>query len=334
MKKLSLYLIGLLLIPSFLLTSCDRGDDPSDGSSAIATPKFTLLKEYMEQNDLDINNILTNTDGEKFVVAAPAAADLASFLDTYYIVDIRSASTYNAGHIDGAVNVAMGTDLLTEAASATKPMLIVCYTGQTACYATALLRLYGYSHTKALKWGMSGWNASTAGSWNGAISDIADGDSNWVFSTAPALVTFDEPTISTTLNDGEAILKARVEEVLAAGLKGVNASDVLANPSNYFINNYFIETDYSAFGHISGAYRINPLTLLNDEYKNLNPDAQVVTYCYTGQTSAVLTATLNVLGYDAYSLKFGMNGMFNSNPAWSSNQWSASVPADLPLVTE
>lgn len=333
MKKISLYLIGLLLIPALLLTSCDRGDDPADGT-VVSTAKFTLMTDYMVQNGLDINNILLNADGEKFVVAAPDAADLTTFLDTYHIVDIRSADAYNTSHISGAVNVAMG-DLLTEAASATKPMLIVCYTGQTACYATALLRLYGYSHTKALKWGMSGWNPSTAGPWNGNTSDIADGDANWVYSAAPTNVTFDNPTITSSLTDGEAILKAQVEAVLAGGLKGVDASAVLANPGNYFINNYFSETDYSGFGHINGAYRINPLTLSNDVYKNLDPDAQVVTYCYTGQTSAVITACLNVLGYDAYSLKFGMNGLYNSNPAWASNQWGGdSGPKDLPLVTE
>ncbi|GAG87765.1 unnamed protein product [marine sediment metagenome] len=36
MKKLSLLLIGLLLIPSLFLTSCDRGDDP--GSGPVAEP--------------------------------------------------------------------------------------------------------------------------------------------------------------------------------------------------------------------------------------------------------------------------------------------------------
>ena len=62
-------------------------------------------------------------------------------------------------------------------------------------------------------------------------------------------------------------------------------------------------------------------------------NAQVVTYCYTGQTSALLTACLRVLGYDAYSLKFGMNGLYNSNPSWTSNKWSATVPKDYPLFS-
>lgn len=331
MKKLSIFFIGLFLIPVLTLTSCDRGDDLTD-EQVVATPAFELMTDYMVQNSLDINNILTNAEGEKFVVGAPAEADLASFLDKYYIMDIRSSADFLAAHIDGAHNVAF-SDILTTAASTSKPILVVCYTGQTACYATALLRLYGYPRTRALKWGMSGWNPATAGPWNNNINNIAQNSPNWSYAAAPANVTYDDPVLSTTLTDGEAILKERVEAVVAEGFKGVNPGDVLNNPGGYFINNYFSETDYTGFGHISSAYRILPLTLADDSYKSLDPNAgTVVTYCYTGQTSAVLSATLRVLGYNAASLKFGMNGLYNSNPSFQSNQWGQdSNPKNLPV---
>ena len=333
MKKLSLLLIGLLLVPT-LFTSCDRGDDPS--GDVVSTPAFTLMKEYMVQNNRDISNVLTNTDNEKFVVGAPAAADLQSFLDKYYIMDIRQADAFNTSHIEGA-NLVPFSNILTVAATTTKPILVVCYTGQTACYATALLRLYGYPHTQALKWGMSGWSGTTD-SWTSKLGNIADGHSNWTYSGAPANISFENPTISTTLTNGEAILKQRVEAVVAAGfgVATVTGSDVLTNPSQYFINNYFSEGDYTGFGHINGAYRILPLTLSDNSYLGLDSaaNAKVVNYCYTGQTSAVLTACLRVLGYDAYSMTFGMNGIFNSNPSWTTNQWGGdSNSKDLPVVT-
>ena len=337
MKKLALLLIGLLLAPTLFLTSCDRGDDPADGT--VATPAFELMKDYMVANSMDIPNILTNTDGAKFVTKAPAADGLDAFLNKYYIMDIRSADAYNAGHIQGAKLVAF-SDILTEAENAgDKPILMVCFSGQTACYATALLRLYGYEDTQSLKWGMSGWNQATAGPWDGKIgTNLADGHSNWSYSAAPTNIVFGDPTISSFSNSGEAILKERVEAVVAAGFGAatVSGSDVLNNPSNYFINNYFSETDYAGFGHIANAYRILPVTLAGGEYLNLNPEsgAKVVTYCYTGQTSAVMTACLRVLGYDAYSMTFGMNGIYNTNTAWSTNQWGGdSHPKDLPLVT-
>lgn len=333
MKQLHKFLIGLFLIPALLLTSCDRGEDLTEGE-VISTPAFELLSNYMVQNSLDFNNILTNAEGEKFVVGAPAEADLDAFLDKYYIMDIRSSSDFLTAHISGAHNVAF-SDILTTAATTTKPILVVCYTGQTACYATALLRLYGFPRTRALKWGMSGWNSSTAGPWNNNVDNIAENSPNWSYATAPPNVTYDDPVISTTLTDGAAILKERVEAVVAEGFKGVNPGDVLNNPGGYFINNYFSEADYTGFGHISSAYRILPLTLSDDTYKSLDPDANtIVTYCYTGQTSAVLTATLRVLGYNAASLKFGMNGLYNSNPSFSSNQWGYdSNPKNLPVYS-
>lgn len=334
MKKLSIFFIGLLLTPTLFLTSCDRGDDLNPTNPIERAPAFELMKDYMVENNLDINNILSNTDNEKFVVGAPAEADLAAFLDKYYIMDIRQNPDFLAAHIEGANNVAFA-DILTTAASVTKPILVVCYTGQTACYATALLRLYGYSHTRALKWGMSGWNASTAGPWNNNIGNIAQNSPNWNYQGAPSNIPFTDPVISTTLTTGEDILKERVEAVVAAGFKGVNGSDVLNNPGGYFINNYFSEGDYTGFGHINTAYRIQPFILADDSYKSLDPNANtLVVYCYTGQTSAVLSATLNVLGYNAASLKFGMNGLYNSNPAWTTNQWGGdSNPKDLPIFT-
>ena len=335
MKKLSLLLIGLLLVPTLFLTSCDKGDDPGD--SSVATPAFELMKDYMVQNDIDINSIDTNAAGQKFVVAPPAnIADVPGFLSTYYIMDLRSQAAFDSAHLEGANRVDFA-NILNVAATTTKPILTICYSGQTACYATALLRMYGYSSSRDLKWGMSGWNSGTAASWNNSIGNTANGHSSWSNHIAPTNQIFDDPTISSSLTDGEAILKQRVRAVVEStngfGDATITNADLLANPGNYFINNYFSDTDYENFGHVNGAYRINPLLLGDDTYLGLNPDATVVTYCYTGQTSAVLTATLRVLGYDAKSLLFGMNGMYNNNPAWTSNKWSASVSKDYPIIS-
>ena len=152
---------------------------------------------------------------------------------------------------------------------------------------------------------------------------------------APANIVYQDPVISSTKTDGESILAERVEAIVAAGFQGVNGSDVLSNPTDYFVNNYFNETDYLGFGHINNAYRILPLMLGDNSYLGLNPatNAKVVTYCYTGQTSAVVTAFLRVMGYDAYSLKFGMNGLYHNNPSWTANKWSNSVPKDYPVYS-
>jgi len=46
--------------------------------------------------------------------------------------------------------------------------------------------------------------------------------------------------------------------------------------------------------------------------KYLDPGQTIVTYCYTGQTSAITTLWLDVLGYNGRSLMFGVNGINHS----------------------
>ena len=329
MKKLSIYLIVLFLVPTFIFTGCK--DDE------VVEPAIITLTKYMTANSLDLPNIIgSKTDGTFFATAAPATdGEVAAWAASFYIMDIRSTEVFDGGHIVGAHNVLL-SNILTEASSADKPILVVCYTGQTACYATSLLRLYGYPTAKALKWGMCGWNETFAAKWNAQIgSSHADGSTNWSDGSAPTPVIYDLPVLTESGTDGATILNSRVDAVVAAGFSPLSATDVLTTPTNYFINNYFSDAHYTGFGHIDGAHRISPLSIADDYIKNLDPNAKVVTYCYTGQTSAVITAYLNVLGYDAYSMTFGMNGIYNDNDAWSTNQWGAdSNPKDLNTVKD
>ncbi|MDV7392921.1 rhodanese-like domain-containing protein, partial [Arthrospira platensis SPKY1] len=119
------------------------------------------------------------------------------------------------------------------------------------------------------------------------------------------------PTLNTSETTGEAILEARVKNMLTNTAWTVTKTDVLASPSNYFVNNYWSQEHYDLFGHITGAYRIFE-DLKLDGVKYLDPSKAIVTYCYTGQTSAITSAWLEVLGYDAKSLMFGANGIVHS----------------------
>jgi len=321
MKNIARIIILFILVPVLLFTNCKKSEEEQN--------QFLTLKSYLEAEGLDLDKIITNADGKAFVIGAKTADDL----NGKYIVDIRSAADFTKGHIAGAKNIAFGS-LLDEAVTAEtngQDMVIVCYTGQTACYGVSLLRLAGYSNTQALKWGMSGWNAQFD-VWSTKIDNIAKDHANWSYETAPALSAYGNPLVITDEESGADILMARIKTVLAEGAKTVSAADVLNAPENYFINNYFNENDYSAFGHIKGAYRILPLTLANGAVSNLDPAAKICTYCYTGQTSAVVTAYLRVLGFDAHSVLFGMNNLYNSNEAWSANQWGGdSKSKDFPV---
>ena len=83
------------------------------------------------------------------------------------------------------------------------------------------------------------------------------------------------------------------------------------------------------------------MSLAEGSIQTNNPAEDVVTYCYTGQTSAVVTAYLRVLGYEAFSLVYGMNAINHANTFWPSsgggsglNQWGVTAnPKDLSTVT-
>ena len=322
MKKL----IAILIIPVFMAVGCKKTDD--DSSDGGTTSAFKTMTDYMVSNDMDLDDMTTD-----WITSAPTAvADVQAFVDQYYIIDIRDAATYAAGHIDGAVNSTLADIVTTAAGSGTKPILVVCFSGQTAAHAVIGLRLSGYSTAKTLKWGMSGWRADLAGSWeanSGPVNGVtAIGHTNWVTTATTTPATFSAPDL-TASGSAEAMLASRVAYMLGEGFKGVANTAVLTTPSDYFINNYWDQVDVDHYGHIAEAYRIKPLTIANDEYLNLDPSKTVVTYCWTGQTSSMVTAYLNVIGYNAVSLKFGTNGMIYTD--LQSHKF-VTPTVDLPVV--
>lgn len=296
-----------VLLASLMMFGC-KGTTTNSEESA-----FETLTNYLTENDLDLSDILTD-----WIVAASAVATNEG---NYYILDIRGAADYALGHVPGAVNTTLGNILTSAANNGGKPILVVCYTGQSAGHAVAALRLSGYTDAKVLMFGMSSWDA-TFDRWTANVGNNAVGNANWNNDAAAANTEHDYPELNVTATTGEAILAERVAAMLAGGFQGVNAVDVLAAPANYFINNYWAEADMTTYGHIAGAYRISPLTVAGDEISYLDPDQTVVTYCWTGQTSSMITAYLTVLGYTAKSLKFGANNMIYDN--LTAHKWTAS----------
>lgn len=329
MKNVKQLFLAMLMISALILsTSC--GDDDDDTTTPTENKNFSLVKDYLVSNGMDLDSILT-----AWVVTAESVYTIQT--DTlpandYYIIDLRSAADFAAGHIENAVNSTMADVLTTAANAGTKPILLTCYTGQNASWACSALRMSGFKKAKVMKWGMAGWSSTLTASWDGGIGNIGGTSTNFV--AAPGNITnkvsFGEPTIVSSKTTGEDIVKERISTILSGGLKGVTATTVLGDPTQYCINNFWDSLDVVGNGNILGAYRIKPLTLKNNEYKYLNYSKKVLTYCWTGQTSGMITPWLIVLGYDAYSLKFGANSMINST--MTANKWSATQAKNYPLV--
>jgi len=323
MEKFVKYFMFVLLASALTFAGCSSDDDDDSTPSTPTTTTYDLLVDYMINHNMDVDVVIAD-----WITTAENVATKGT--DAWHIIDIREASVYEAGHIEGAINSTLG-DILDAAEGATKPILVVCYTGQGAGHATIALRLSGYADAKVLKWGMSGWNSATSSSWVNNTGDAAIGHTNWIVppGNITATAEFALPTLESSSTDGATILAERITAMLEGGFHGVGNADVLAAPANYYINNYWALTDVEHYGHITGAYRVKPFTLADGNDKNLNAAKPVVTYCWTGQTSSMMTAYLTVLGYDAYSLKFGANGMIYSN--LESHKYTEPT-VDYPLV--
>lgn len=288
------------MVPVFILTSC------KEDSTDPALSDFETLTQYMSTSNLDLSDIL---DG--WVKPATALeVDVNDYsVPGYYVLDIRGEEDFNAAHIKNAVNTSLVNILEAADGAGDTPILVVCYTGQTAARATAALRMMGIE-AYTMKWGMSGWNANLANKWNANAGDFSS--PNWLRDGEPTphTTTYKDPDFTTGETGEAAMLEARVRYMLAKSWT-ISKDDVLANPGNYFVNNYWSIGSWDAFGHVSGAYRISE-DLGFAGLNFLDPDAEIVVYCYTGQTSGMVTAWLDVLGYNTKSMMFGANAIVHS----------------------
>jgi rhodanese-related sulfurtransferase len=118
--------------------------------------------------------------------------------------------------------------------------------------------------------------------------------------------------------------------MLAGGFQAIAYSDIMDNLSEYFVLNYHAREDYigegssGVPGHIPGAYQFTPYQSLSYEQMlgMIPTDMPVVVYCWTGQHSSQIAAYLNMLGYEAYSLKFGSNALFYDQ--LTAHKWTAA----------
>ena len=304
------------MLPLFFYCGDDNGTEP------VAVDEFALVTAV---GDDYFTNYTTPSGAGVNISISDVFTLLTDGDDSNdpYIIDYRSATDFASGHLTGAVNISLG-NLISKIDDGTIPtdktILNVCYTGQTASHATAVLNMLDYE-AKNLLWGMCGVTTSSSvngtDKWSGQIA--ADEFATQLVSDAETLTTENDfPTLNTGETTADEIIKARFTAYLNS--KGgswatITASTVFENPDNYFIINYWPEIEYLDPGHIPGAYQFTPKSSLkkSTQLKYLPTNKQIVIYCYSGQTSAQVAAYLQIIGYNAYSLLYGVNGFaYNS----------------------
>ncbi|HSG67242.1 MAG TPA: rhodanese-like domain-containing protein [Bacteroidales bacterium] len=299
----------LLVFALLFATACNKDDDETP---APAVNESEVLIKYLESNASPYGKDYVNTELPSIMPASDVKALNAT--GQVYIIDIRSADDFASGHIENAVNVTLGNILShiesVDLSGYTK-VAIVCYTGQTAGYAASILRIMGYDKVFSMKWGMCSWHEDFAAKWN---SNVANSYATQFTATATEKgAAGNLPSLSTGHSNGQDILEARVATLLSDGFTPATISKavVFDNLDDYYIVNYWPAAHYGDPGHIPGAMQYTPKESMKlaADLKTLPTDKPVVVYCYTGQTSAFLTAYLRLVGYDAKSLLFGTNGM-------------------------
>ncbi|MBN2668691.1 MAG: hypothetical protein JXR60_05615 [Bacteroidales bacterium] len=325
MKKYFLYIIVIGIVS---LSSCQRYYNPGlnvktlqDDTTQMAS-EFEVLMRYIPNAGDYINS--------KGVPNMVDAEDVEANLSRYLVIDLRKPADYIAGHINGAINVQMEELLnyLDEHVSASTfdKLIFTCYTGQKASYVTSVLRIIGYDNAYAMKLGMTAWNKSLD-KWS---SNVSSKYANALEITPNYKTkTYKYPEINTGQHCGAEILEARAKTLFNTPFeKLLIDADRAFSDTSFYIVNYWPEDKYEK-GHIPGAVQYTPkVDLKPDTYlKTLPSDRKILVYCFTGQNAAFTVAYLRLLGYNAFSLKFGANGFMYSTLK-SRQGWHAFDPAE------
>lgn len=319
----------------FAFTGCSDDDDPAGpGTTPIdETAVVTAAGDaYFTTYKIDVDGDGTRETG----VNIAASGDLVAALGDYYIIDWRAPADYANAHIPGAVNMSLGS-LVTEIDNlpTNQVILNVCYSGQTASYATSIINLLGTQtghKARNLKFGMSGYAplnmVKADGSYNYPTSD--DYAAAMTTDDTPKNAAGSYPALDTGATTELDVLKARAQEALDrwTGASTVSvfasAADVYPlNTDDWYLVNYFSPANY-AEGHLPGAvqYSTSPSGFLTTEFLNTLPtDKNVAVYCYTGQTSAQAAAYLGMVGYSAKTVTYGVQKMCYNDATINDVPW-------------
>lgn len=305
-KKFNLLSLIAIFSMFVFITSCTKDETTSPTTTL---DESALLIQYLEGTGGDYINV----SGSSMATADVVKTDITASPALFKVIDIRDTATFAKGHITGAVNVQF-KDVLTyfKSNDMTKftKVYMICYSGQSAAYATSLLRLAGYTNVYSMKFGMASWHADFMATWKNGVGNGGAATIKQDSVAKPALGSL--PVLSTGKTTGKEILDARIEKAFADGFPSVKNDVVLGNLSSYFVMAYWTLADYKDPGHVDGApcYVSKSDLKSTTNLKTIPTNKTVAIYCYTGHTAAYAAAFLKIMGYDVKSISFGGNSMY------------------------
>lgn len=337
MKKFRLsFIISFLMM--ILFSGCLK-DNPSEPMRDMSDSAELLV--YFETNGDYINS--TN------VPSYVKASEIYQNLSNYLLIDIRSKEKYVQGHIQGAYNVEM-KDLFdfvsSRKDSGYQKIVIISSTGQSAAYSNSLLRLAGFNNVYSLQWGMASWNSAFSNEWYKLVKNsFLVG--RYDFQNYPKPSYTKLPDVELGSGSTSELVKTRIKKLLAEGFEKVRIDideimktyDSKTGKLNYFVICYAPTRLYNIRdnGHPPTAVRYSPNEdLRSTTYLQTLPVNQpIAVYDDTGEISAYVVAYLRTLGYDAYSINLGANGMIGEDQMISTRiiRLKSSDIMNYPFVT-
>ncbi len=203
--------------------------------------------------------------------------------EDFYLLSVRGADAYAEGHIEGAVNLPWGAgmELGFDALPKDKPVVVYCYTGQTAGQTVAGLRLLGVDAV-SLNGGM------------GMPSNAPIGWANKGYETVAA-------SLDSKVKDYFAGMPAHIYKIGQADF-----IDMVKAGEDMTVLDIRSAADYEK-GHVEGAINAPWGPAISEVLSKLPQDKPLFVYCYSGQTAGQTVHTLNVAGFDARSVNLGFN---------------------------
>jgi rhodanese-related sulfurtransferase len=325
-------LVPFLILGLFVVVGCDK-DDPTEPEA----PEYDSIQPALD----------AYTGGAQGPVVK--AADLYANINDgdasndYFVVSVRSATDYAKGHVPGSINIPWRDIAKAENLAklpSDKKIAVYCYTGHTAAIATTVLNALGYEAYN-MKFAIMAWTKDATVRVQSSFSEDTDAHDYPTETQVNApTTTFVIPTTDfTTSTDPEEIIRAAADLYASNHAPVIKAADLYANLNDGDSSNDPIvisvrgAADY-AKGHIPGSINIPWREISKEEnLKKIDPSKQIAVYCYTGHTAGVATTALNMLGYDALNMKWGVMSWTKDATVRSQNAFNNDTDAhDYPTT--
>jgi rhodanese-related sulfurtransferase len=218
---------------------------------------------------------------EGFMMVSLDAFKQAMDATDVYVIDVREVSDYEAGHIEGAVNIPIRTlvdDL--SLIPADQPVIIYCASGLRAGMATSVLRTMGYDNVRSYAGGWRAWSAA--------------GEPVSTDATEPG--EFNVPQVDAQLTEtAQQFLNNLPEGFHSIG--SVERLEEIMDSSDIYLIDVREDNEVAETGMIPGAVHI-PLRTLAQHADQIPADQPVVVYCKSGFRAALASGALHMMGFE------------------------------------